>query len=66
MHIGKPLSYPVFVALVFAFTTVATIADEVKRISVNSYEFAYVEQGQGEPVVFVHGGLQDYRMWSEQ
>jgi non-heme chloroperoxidase len=27
---------------------------------------AYVEAGQGDPVIFVHGGLQDYRMWSEQ
>ena len=42
-----------------------TVADEVKRISANGTEFAYVEIGAGEPIVFVHGGLQDYRMWSE-
>jgi non-heme chloroperoxidase len=42
------------------------LAQDVKRISVNGYSVAYVEQGQGEPVIFVHGGLQDYRMWSEQ
>ncbi|MBR1121874.1 alpha/beta hydrolase [Bradyrhizobium lablabi] len=41
-------------------------ADEVKRISANGAEFAYVEAGKGEPVIFVHGGLQDYRMWSQQ
>src|SRR5262245_45798871 len=40
-------------------------ADDVKRISANGAEFAYVEAGQGEPVIFVHGGLQDYRMWTE-
>src|SRR5215831_8830478 len=39
---------------------------EIRRVSVNGYELAYIEQGQGEPVVFVHGGLQDYRMWSEE
>ncbi|MCG2638608.1 MULTISPECIES: alpha/beta fold hydrolase [Bradyrhizobium] len=42
------------------------MADEIKRVSINGYKLAYVEQGQGEPVVFVHGGLQDYRMWTEQ
>ncbi len=42
-----------------------TVADETKRISVNGVELAYVELGQGEPVIFVHGGLQDYRMWGE-
>lgn len=43
-----------------------TLAQDLKRIAVDGYELAYVEQGQGEPVIFVHGGLQDYRMWSEQ
>lgn len=42
--------------------TMAT-ADDVKRISANGTELAYVEVGQGEPIIFVHGGLQDYRMW---
>jgi pimeloyl-ACP methyl ester carboxylesterase len=42
-----------------------TMADEIKRISANGTELAYVELGQGEPVIFVHGGLQDYRMWTE-
>ena len=41
------------------------MADEIKRISANGTELAYVEVGQGEPVIFVHGGLQDYRMWTE-
>jgi len=56
--------FALIVSLALGNTT--TMADEIKRISVNGYELAYVEQGQGEPVVFVHGGLQDYRMWSEQ
>jgi non-heme chloroperoxidase len=45
-----------------SINTVAT-ADELKRVSVNGTVLAYVELGQGEPVIFVHGGLQDYRMW---
>jgi non-heme chloroperoxidase len=50
--------------IISAALTVTAMADEVKRISANGTEFAYVEVGQGEPVVFVHGGLQDYRMWT--
>ncbi|WP_213287358.1 hypothetical protein [Bradyrhizobium sp. sGM-13] len=37
-------------------------SDDVKRVSANGTELSYVEVGQGEPVIFVHGGLQDYRM----
>jgi pimeloyl-ACP methyl ester carboxylesterase len=40
------------------------VADDVKRVSVNGTELYYVEAGQGEPIMFVHGGLQDYRMWA--
>ncbi len=39
-------------------------AQETKRISTNNTEFAYIEMGTGEPIIFVHGGLQDYRMWA--
>lgn len=53
-------------ALLFSGTiSNMTAADDVKRISINDTDLAYVEFGQGEPVIFVHGGLQDYRMWSE-
>jgi non-heme chloroperoxidase len=53
-------------ALVFCGTISAvSVADEVRLISVNDTKLAYIELGQGEPVIFVHGGLQDYRMWSE-
>lgn len=48
----------------FVFTHAPTSsASEVKRVSVNGTELAYVEAGRGDPVIFVHGGLQDYRMW---
>ncbi|UFW90507.1 alpha/beta hydrolase [Bradyrhizobium barranii] len=52
--------------LFYACLTNAVMAEEPIRISVDGYEIAYVEAGQGDPVIFVHGGLQDYRMWSEQ
>ena len=34
--------------------------------SVNGIDFAYIEQGHGQPVVFVHGGSGDYRVWDQQ
>jgi non-heme chloroperoxidase len=46
-------------------TSTMTMADEIKRMAANGTELAYVEVGEGEPIIFVHGGLQDYRMWSE-
>jgi non-heme chloroperoxidase len=51
-----------FLMISGSINTVAT-ADELKRVSANGTVLAYVEVGQGEPVIFVHGGLQDYRMW---
>ncbi len=37
-----------------------------QRIEVDGAELHYIEQGQGEPVVFVHGGLGDFRTWGPQ
>lgn len=53
-------------AVVTAGLASAMAADDgVKRVSANGVELSYVELGQGEPVIFVHGALQDYRMWME-
>ena len=35
-------------------------------IRVNDVDLAYVTQGDGVPVIFVHGGLGDYRNWDAQ
>ena len=32
---------------------------------VNGYDMAYIEVGQGEPLVCVHGTLCDFRIWSQ-
>ena len=34
--------------------------------TVNDIQLAYVEKGRGQPVVFVHGGLGDYRHFAGQ
>ncbi len=37
----------------------------VKVLPVNGYDMAYAEQGQGAPLVLVHGTLGDFRTWSQ-
>ena len=34
--------------------------------TVNGVDLTYIEQGRGEPVLFVHGGSGDYRAWDQQ
>jgi non-heme chloroperoxidase len=38
----------------------------VKKVEVNGTSLAFVEQGSGEPVVFIHGAVSDFRTWLEQ
>ena len=38
----------------------------IKRVAVNGTELAYVEQGQGSPVILVLGAVGDYRVWTHQ
>ena len=39
---------------------------QLTRLRVNGVELHYLENGKGVPVIFVHGGLDDYRMWEAQ
>ena len=39
---------------------------QLNRVRVNGVELHYLESGKGIPVIFVHGGLDDYRMWEAQ
>lgn len=40
--------------------------NQVKSIHVNGTQLHYIEQGRGDPVVFVHGGVTDFRSWMLQ
>ena len=44
----------------------STAFGAIKTATVNATTLAYREQGEGEPVVFVHGGLSDLRTWEQQ
>lgn len=41
-------------------------AVQTKVAQVNGVELPYIEQGQGVPVVFVHGSMTDYRIWEAE
>ncbi len=36
------------------------------KIRAGSVEFHYIEKGQGEPLILLHGGTGDYRSWDAQ
>jgi len=57
------ISLPLWAAL---FLQNATAQTSVKKVRVNGADLHYVEQGTGVAVIFVHGGLDDYRAWQPQ
>lgn len=46
--------------------TPSSVAPAAKVLDVNGARLPYVEQGRGEPVVFVHGAISDHRTWDRQ
>ncbi len=38
----------------------------LETVQVNGVNLTYVEKGQGDSVILVHGGPGDYRGWSSQ
>ena len=44
----------------------STAFGAIKTATVNATTLAYREQGEGEPVVFVHGAVSDLRVWQQQ
>ena len=61
------LILPVFMAA--QDSRVASVSEkpsQFKNVRVNGVQLHYLEKGKGVPVIFVHGGLDDYRMWEAQ
>ena len=52
---------PLLVSLLIP--TTAMSAPAVKAVEVNGVRLSYMEQGSGEPAVFVHGAPSDLRTW---
>lgn len=49
-----------------ATETMAREFGPTKTATVNGTTLAYREEGSGEPIVFVHGGISDLRTWNQQ
>ena len=45
---------------------ILAISNNLKNIEIDGRELHYIEQGHGQPVIFIHGGLDDYRCWQFQ
>jgi pimeloyl-ACP methyl ester carboxylesterase len=51
----------------FYFTPFHTTTTPIEgSIKAGGFHIQYSEAGSGEPLVFIHGGMQDRRMWSNQ
>ncbi len=37
-----------------------------QSVNVNDCDFAYITQGSGDAIIFVHGSVNDYRSWRNQ
>jgi pimeloyl-ACP methyl ester carboxylesterase len=52
---------PLLVSLLTPITAIS--APAAKEVEVNGVRLQYVDQGSGEPIVFVHGAFSDLRVW---
>jgi pimeloyl-ACP methyl ester carboxylesterase len=63
----KKLTWCFWFLAAFALIGVhAKAQSSAKTVRVNGVELHYIEKGIGVPVIFVHGGLEDYRAWADQ
>jgi non-heme chloroperoxidase len=53
------------IPLLLCWQVIGQSAQPIK-VKVNDVELYYIEQGQGEPVILLHGGQSDYRSWTPQ
>jgi pimeloyl-ACP methyl ester carboxylesterase/leucyl aminopeptidase (aminopeptidase T) len=60
---GRPAPENGWVARERPLQPYALTPDTLHAVRVNGVELHYTDRGAGEPIVFVHGGLVDYREW---
>lgn len=59
-------TFPSLLCVLLLTVCPALAAPPLKTAHVNGVDLAYIEDGQGVPVVFVHGAIADYRYWETQ
>lgn len=43
-----------------------SVMSQLKQVKANGALFNYTDNGAGEPIIFIHGALEDYRTWDAQ
>ena len=61
-----PLKCLLFFLIAFTVNTPSLFAQQSGSIPLNSGSIYYESSGKGKPIVFVHAGFQDHRMWNAQ
>lgn len=61
MRPNRTAIVPLLFSLLIPTTAIA--APVAKDVQINGVRLRYVEQGSGEPIVFVHGAFSDLRVW---
>jgi pimeloyl-ACP methyl ester carboxylesterase len=56
----------VFVSLLLARVSSAQLAGANKVAEINGASLTFEERGAGRPVLFIHGGFADHRIWAAQ
>jgi non-heme chloroperoxidase len=57
---------PTGLLLIIFLVSATSSFSQFKRIKIDDAEINYIDSGAGVPVVFVHGGMEDYRTWVPQ
>lgn len=52
-----------YVLIIFSLLCSNSVLSQLRQVKVNDAVFHYTDHGTGEPVIFIHGGLEDYRVW---
>ena len=55
-----------YLLLALFFVSAASAFGQFKKVRIADAEINYIDAGEGVPVVFVHGGMEDYRTWVPQ